>query len=672
VDPPRSRPRLRRAALLLGAAIAAGCGGDDPSPYFGSTTRTGKDPGTFYVNNSSEPEYLDPGKCADGSCAVLVTQLFEGLTHYDPRDAHPVAGVATSWDQSRDNRLFRFHLRPDARWSDGKQVTAHDFAYAWKRVLRPSLTSRSAPHLYALKNGELFNVGKLQALRAGRALLREPREGAPEAATLPRGTVVRVLERSKGWALVERYTDLPTYRSAAAPRSPANEPRGHVPEADLVSDDAVVGVRATDDLTLEIELEQPTPYFLDLTSHHSLCPVRKDVVEPFEQRGEAELWVRPEHLVNNGPYMLDQWKFQYEITLKENPFYWDRSRLKIHRVVVLFVEDYHATMNLYKAAEIDYIGDALSLPLEYVPVLKAKRDYRVNPYLSVYGYEFNMKKPPVNDLRVRQALDLAVDKKQIVEKLTRAGQQPATHYVPDYTGLGYADQVAEDRRNGVDPFTGPGVDYDPERARALLAEAGYPVVAEGGGLRAAGFPPLEVLYNTSTGHQQIAVAIQDMWRRNLGVTVALRNEEWKVMLKNYRDGNFQVIRIGAAADYNHPQTFLEPFLTGNPQNQSGFSDPAFDRTMREAAATADPRESIRLYRKAEKIAVDGMPRIPIYFYVRISVVKPWVKGFWGSTRNPHAIQYLWIDPAWKTDAPNVPAYPPPELPPPGPWEAAPW
>lgn len=671
MDRPRSRPLPRASALLIGAAIGAGCGGEDPSPYFGSTVRAGKDPGTFYVNNSSEPEYLDPGKCADGSCAVLVTQLFEGLTHYDPRDAHPVQGVATSWDQSGDNRLFRFHLRPDARWSDGKPVTAHDFAYAWRRVLRPSMASRSAPHLYPLKNGELFNVGKLQALRVGRALLREPRAGAPEVATLPSGAAVRILERSKGWALVERHADLPTYRAAAAPPSPANEPRGHVPEDDLVADEGVVGVRATDDLTLEIELEQPTPWFLDLTSHHSLCPVRKDVVEPFEQRGEAELWVRPENLVNNGAYVLDRWRFQYEITMKENPFYWDRQRLKIHRVVVLSVEDYHATMNLYKASEIDYIGDALSIPLEYVTVLGHKKDLRQNPSLSLYSYEFNTRKPPVNDVRVRRALNLAVDKKQIVEKLTRAGQQPATHYVPDITGQGYAAQVAEDRAQGVDPFSGPGMDHDPARARALLAEAGYQVVAEDGGYRAAGFPPLEVLYNNGTGHQQIAVAIQDMWRRNLGITAALRNEEWKVMLKNYRDGNFQVIRIGLTAEYNHPQTFLEAYLTGNPQNQSGFGDPAFDRALREAAATVDPRESIRLYRQAEKIAVDGMPRIPVYFYVRNSVVKPWVKGFWGSTHNPHAIQYLWIDPDWKRPAPDVPAYPPPELPPPAPWEIAP-
>src|SRR5262249_33609460 len=143
-------------------------------------------------------------------------------------------------------------------------------------------------------------------------------------------------------------------------------------------------------------------------------------------------------------------------------------------------------------------------------------------------------------VRVRRALNLALDKKQIVERVTLAGQLPASHYVPDFTGLGYSDQAKADQAAGTDPFRGPEMEFNPERARQLLAEAGYKVVRDGDGWRAEGFPPLELLYNTNEGHRQIAVAVQGMWKQNLGISVTLRNEEWRVMLKNIRDGHYQI------------------------------------------------------------------------------------------------------------------------------------
>ena len=577
------------AIFCLAGGAAAGCD-DAASPCFGSAARVERDPATFHVNNGSEPEYLDPGKCSDVGCGTLVTQLFEGLTRYSPEDGHPVQGVAQSWDKSDDNRFYRFHLRPDARWSDGRPVTAGDFEYAWKRTLRPATASRAAGNLYALKNAELFRLGK-------------------------------------------------------------------------ITDDRLVGVRATDDLTLEVELEHPAPYFLDLTSHHAFSPVRRDVVEAFERRGEADRWTRPESFVGNGPYVLESWAFQYQITMKANPFHRDAGRLAIRRIVWVEVQDYHASMNLYKAGELDYLGDNVPVPAEYQALLAAKQDYRRSDFLSVYWYELNTKRPPLDDPRVRRALDLALDKRQIVDRIARGGQQPATHYVPDFTGAGYSAAAAADRAAGRDPFAGR--DFDPVAARALLAEAGHAPVREGEGWRAPGFPPLEVLYNTGEGHRQVAIAVQAMWKENLGVTATLRNEEWKVMLKTYRDGDFQVMRFGQTADYDHPQTFLAPFLAHDPQNHTGWSDPAFEAAMADAATTADPAASIRRYRDAERLAIDATPRIPLYFYTRSTLVKPWVKGFRGSKRNPHAIQYLRIDPAWQSGGPDTPAYVPDELPPPG-------
>ncbi|WP_437321056.1 peptide ABC transporter substrate-binding protein [Sorangium sp. So ce385] len=766
---------MNHRGTALGALLAtlAACSGEGDG-YVGTTARTGKDAATFYVNNGEEPEYLDPGKAVDSVSISLLQQMFEGLTAYGPGDLRPVQGMATRWEQSDDNRIYRFHLRPEARWSDGKPVTAHDFEYAWKRVLRPSTASLAATNLHVLKNGELFNLGKLKALREAATLRAAPRPDAPPALSLPRGAFVVVLGQSPArvtsavpplaapppgvasvtyaepdeetgagerlsfgaagsapvpapvdaaaggawrgaevallaagppvacngaadrwfeiegpqgrgflpgcllgptdaaaYALVAPHASLPTYDPAAPRSSPpaGGGVTGFVAASELVEDDAAVGVRARDDLTLEVELEQPTPYFTDLTSFVTLFPVRRDVIEPFEARGEPELWFRAENIVVNGPYQLDEWKFRYEITMKRNPAYWAHDALRIHRIVWMEIAQYNATLQLYKAGDLDYMGDNSELPYDHLGWLSGKKDLRRIEYLSTVYYEVNTTKPPLDDARVRWALNLAIDKRELVEKITRVGK-PATHYVPDITGSGYAEQVAEERARGADPFASPEVGHDPARARALLAEAGYEVVREGDELRAKGFPPLEVLYNTGEGHGQVAVAIQDMWKRHLGISATLRNEEWRVMLKNLRDGNFQVIRLAWFADYNHPQTWLANFLSYSPNNRSGWADAAFDEELRRAAAIADPRESIRRFRAAERRALDGMCRIPLYFEEKPTLVKPWVRGYIPNARNTQLVKWLWIDPDWQ----HRPAGEPPpvlELPPPGRLGAAP-
>jgi oligopeptide transport system substrate-binding protein len=579
------------AALALALGLVA-CEGPGAEPYFGATRRPHADPTTFYVNNYSEPESIDPGLAHDGASSVMVLQLFEGLTSKDPRDGHLIQGVATRWDQSDDNRRFRFYLRPDARWSDGERVTAHDFEFAWKRVLRPSTASRAASALYVLQNGERFHKGE-------------------------------------------------------------------------IADDAAVGVRARDDLTLDVELAGPTPYFLELTSTMNLLPVRRDVLSAFERRGELARWVRPENIVVNGPYTLETWRFRDEITLKRNPYYWAKDALRIHRVVCLMVDHQHTSMNLYKAGEIDFIGDNTSLPADYIRILSQKKDFLQFPFLATLWYEFNTRKPPLSDVRVRRALNFAVDKRRLVASVLGGGQLPATHYVPDFVGSGYAEQAEADRAAGADPFPTPEADYRPEEARALLEEAGYRIEGERGARRALGFPPLSIVYNAQEEHRSVAVAIQDMWKRELGVSVTLRSEEWRVMLKTIRDGQFQVARLGWFADFNHPHDWLKSFASSDPQNPTGWSSPEFDALLKRAASAGDKAVSIRLYREAEARALSEMPRLPLYFRARATVVKPWVKGFYGIAEDRHLLRWLWIDPEWEKNPGNEPAAAPIGLPVPG-------
>lgn len=662
---------IAASALVLvsgcdGGGTTMRCPVGDPQSYYGTIERRGKELTTLYINVGSEPEYLDPTLAADGASHTLVNELFEGLVAKHPKDAHPVQGVAARYQVSDDNTLWRFHLRPEAKWSDGKPVVAADFVYAWIRGLTAATGARNATILYPIKNGKPFHQGKLKVLAEAEHLRPIP-DIHQRGVELPKGTAVSILtedpkpgEPKPEWLQVEVFQGAPTFEPKAA-AEPAPPLRGFVPALSLRLDASVLGMRAVGDHMLEVELEEPTPYFLELCAYNSYFPVRRDVIERWEAAGQPDLWTRKENIVSNGPYMLDTWKFRYELAFVRNPHHWSYDELAIHRIVFIEVEDYHSTMNLYQAGEIDWIGPSLSLPQNFMDLLESKKDFSRSLWISTYWYEFNTSKKPVDDARVRRALGLAVDKQLIIDKVTRADQVPARHFVPPFTGSGYDKAFEAARAAGTDPFAGKGHDFDPVLARELLGQAGYKVVERDGGWYAQGFPQLEILYNTSEGHRGIAVAIQDMWKTHLGVTAALRNEEWKVLIKNVRDGHFQVVRYGWTADYNHPHTFLDTFLSYSQNNHTKWKSAAYDALVEKAARTVDPAASIALYRQAEAIAVAEMSKLPIYFYTKSTLIKPWVRGYWDNSSNEHMLRWLWIDRDWCKGGDNRPALEPLEL-----------
>jgi oligopeptide transport system substrate-binding protein len=645
-------PRTVMAAALVMSSACV----DDTGPYFGTTDRKEKELTTLHVNNSSEPEYLDPGKCSDSASGALVVQMFEGLSVYDARTGQPTPGVAERFELSPDNRFYRFHLRKDARWSDGSRVTAHDFVYAWGRVLTPTTASRVASILYPLRNAQAFSLGQLKSTRAPTPIFSGPSRDR-SIGTLADGQAVRIHRNLDGFSEVSLHQDLPTFApSAPTLTSTLSRILGFVATDTLVSDPSVLGVRATDNQTLEVELADSTPYFLELTAYTALAPVPRARVEAFEKQGKPDLWTRPENIIVNGPYILDEWRFRYEITLKRNPHYHDRDRLRVHNIVFTEVEDAQSVLNLYQTGELDYLGDNSSLPTQYLEILGTKKDFRRAPSLATYWFTFNVKQKPVDDVRVRNALNLAIDKQLLVDRVTRGSQIPAEHYVPPYTGSGYAEALKRASTSTSPRFPKGLYGFNPERARELMAQAGYPVAREGDGYRAQSFPALEVLYNTSEGHRRIAVAMQDMWKRHLGISASLRNEEWKVMLSNLQEGNFQIVRMGWVADYNHPQTWMDLFLSYSPQNNTGWADPTFDHLIESARKTGDPDKSMDLFLKAEERALAGMSRLPLYFYTSATLVKPWVRGLFTHPRGVHLLKWLWIDKDWQDGQPNVPSY----------------
>jgi ABC-type oligopeptide transport system substrate-binding subunit len=359
-------------------------------------------------------------------------------------------------------------------------------------------------------------------------------------------------------------------------------------------------------------------------------PVPRHSIERLEKTGQnPDLWTRPENIVSNGAYVIDSAKFRQELNLRKNPRYWDAAHVRTSRIRCAIIESYNTTLNMYEAGELDSIGASLALPAEFMETLSTKHDFHRGPWLATYYYWVNVHQPPLDDVRVRTALRLAIDRKTLTDKIMRAGQIPSADLVPD--GLsGY--------RGLHSPI------FDPERARRLLREAGYGPEHP--------LPTITLSYNTSETHKQLAEAVQAIWHRELGIDVALDNQEWNVYLKRLRAHEFQIARHAWIGDYPDPYTFLDLLTGQNGNNHSGWSDPHYEALLKRANATRDVAARLALLRQAEAIAMDAAPLLPIYTYTRSEMIKPYLMGHAINYENKHLWKYWWIDRRWYRGVPT--------------------
>uniref|UniRef100_A0A832MJ09 Peptide ABC transporter substrate-binding protein n=1 Tax=Eiseniibacteriota bacterium TaxID=2212470 RepID=A0A832MJ09_UNCEI len=388
-----------------------------------------------------------------------------------------------------------------------------------------------------------------------------------------------------------------------------------------LADEAAVGVAAPDDTTLVVTLESPTPYFVFLTMFYTYCPVPRHVVERYGNR-----WTRPEHVVSNGAFILAAWRQGDRFEFVRNPRYWDAAHVRLERIVAYSVDDLNTSANLYKAGVIDWTTSG-AFPSQFVPYLRAFRDYQHGLYQGTYFYSFNVSEPPLDNVWLRRALSLAVDREAIARDLLKGSRAPWGNLCP----TGYPGYVHP-----------PGHRFDPDSARACLARAGYP-----GG---RGVPKLSLLFNTSEDHRRIAEAIQAMWRRELNVEVELSNQEWGSYLQATTALEYQIARRAWIGDYLDPNTFLSCFVTGDGNNRTGWSDAVYDRLVREAARTLDPARRLAILAEAEARLLDQAPIIPIYHYSTNDLVKPYVRGIWPTALDTHPLKHVWIDHDWRMRA----------------------
>jgi oligopeptide transport system substrate-binding protein len=402
--------------------------------------------------------------------------------------------------------------------------------------------------------------------------------------------------------------------------------RGEAPPESLAA-------RAIDDLTLEVTLENPIPYFLHFLTFYSFMPIPRHLLEELAARGiDEDLWTRPEHVVCNGPYRMTEWRFRQRMIFQKNPRYWDAEHVRLERVRLAMVESATTALTMYAAGEFDWPGSNTALPAEFMDELARYDDFHRHPYLAVYYYWINTKAPPLDDPLVRRALSLAIDREALVAHVARGGQIPSAALVPD--GLAGYEAI-------------PLPLFDPAAARDLLRQAGYK--------RPEDLPPVTLMYNTSEGHKQVAEAIQQMWKKELGIRVELENQEWKVFLANAEQMNFQICRMGWTGDYADPFTFLELLSSDCGNNHSAWANPAYDALLQEANRTSDPALRLARLREAEAMMLEAQPLIPLYVYTRSQLIKPYVRGIEGNHQDRHPWKHIWINDTDGDTAPSSPS-----------------
>ncbi|HBH34841.1 MAG TPA: oligopeptide ABC transporter substrate-binding protein OppA [Psychrobacter sp.] len=366
-----------------------------------------------------------------------------------------------------------------------------------------------------------------------------------------------------------------------------------------------LGVKALDDKTLEVRLTEPVPYFADMLIHASTYPVHAKTVEKY-----GEKWTDPENIVVNGPYKISRWLVNDKIIMTRNPAYYDDAHTTINTITFLPIESETTNVARYKAGEIDIGG---GMPTEQFDSLKSELgdEVQVSPSLCSFYYLFNNKKPPFDDVRVRRALAIALDRDTITQKVMGQGQTPAYQFTP--TSI-----------NGMTPFTPEWQKWDKarrnEEAKKLLNEAGY----------SASHPlKFELLYNTNEGNKKLAVATNSLLKESISfIDVSLINKEWKTFLDTARNGNYQMARYTWCGDYNEPSTFLNIVKTGNSNNWGGYSSAKFDSLMNQTLKEGvTPEQRAELYRQAEAQLDADMPQLNVFHIVKISMVKPYVVNF---------------------------------------------
>lgn len=526
--------------------MVAGCGKRE-TPVAEATAKR-----TLLLGNGAEPADLDPPVASAYTDMNVLNALFEGLTFIDERTSLPVPAAAERWETSADGLTWTFHLRANGSWSNGEPVVADDFVQSFRRVVSPKMAFENASYLFALKNAEAINSGRLKDL-------------------------------------------------------------------------AALGCRATDTHTLVLTLERPTPTLPQLAALTPWFPINPRALQRFDalqMRGTD--WTRPGNLVSNGAFQLKEWTPNARIVVQKNPHYWDAANTTLEEIRFFPIENPDAEEHAFRAGQLHL---TFTLPVPRIASWRKQQpeELRIDPFLQTVFVMFNAKRPPFDDVRVRRAFALAIDREAIARAALGGTYPPAFAATPPHTG-GF---TAESRAS-----------HDVEQARALLRAAGH---ANGAGL--AG---LSLDVRNTEPQPVVAEALQAMWRQALGVEVSIAPHEQKTWLQNQRTLNYSLSTYSWVGDFPDPITFLGLFTGDNGNNWTGWSDASYDKLIADAAVATDPAQRNALFQKAEAALQEATPLTPVYHGVQTYLIRPEVHGWEPALLGFHRYQHVRLEETSRT------------------------
>ena len=526
-------PALLGLTLGLGLLLTASArGAEAPAKAGGGILRAG---------NGGEPQRIDPQQITGVLESNIVRALFEGLCVDHPsQDGIVLPGAAERWHPDKEFRVWTFHLRPNAAWSDGHPLTTGDFLFAYRRILTPEFQAPFADMLYFIQGAEAYHT-----------------------------------KRS------ERFAD--------------------------------VGVKALDDHTLQITLRDPLPFLPEIAKHFSWFPVPRHIVSNLDNQDQG--WTRPGTIVGNGPFTLKAWEPGKHLEVARNPRYWDAATVKLEGIRFFPIADSETEARQFFAGNLH-----LTFSLSSRRLLQARKTHPAETRSDLsFGTRFlrcNVTRPPLNDVRVRQALALAIDRPKFIRESTGGYHSPASGLVPPFGGYQASRAVR----------------HDPKKAREFLAAAGY---ADG-----AGFPRLKLLTKDHASSLRMARSYQAMWETTLGIKVEIEQKEWTEYLTAMNTLQYDLADTGWIGDILDPTTFLGMWIKDGPNNRTGWAHNEFEELLARANRMRDRGERYRVLQGCEEILLDELPVIPVFWYATAYLLSDKVRGWHPLLLGAHPYKFL--------------------------------
>ena len=614
-----------------------------------SSVEVASEEGILIMGNSGEPKGLDPHIVSGVLESNVIRSLFEGLVEAHPsKDGVALPGVATKWYPVNEEQPdeWVFELRKDARWSDGKPLTAQDFLFSFRRLLTPALASDYSFMLYYIRDAEPYHKSQRSYLLSRNDAnfskewwdsLKEidfgPNEKAAEGSFNFIGLDKLSASQLETLLLKPDLFKWPESVSLEIRRKLIRKNldfeksnRGKLGKDQLKDLWPLIdfGASAPDDHTLRVELNSPIPFLPEITKHYTWYPVPRHTVLKHGKIGDRFTdWTKPDNLVCNGAFVLKSWKFNDHIEVTCNPLYWDKENVGINGVRFLPITNLYTEGRMYYDGQMHVTYTIASELIEH-----SRENYpehvRSELYLGTYFIRTNVSNKPFTDPRVRLAFSLSLNQKSLIDNVLKGGQKPAAGLVPPFGDYPASDVVA----------------FDPELARKLLAEAGYP-----GG---KGLPDMEFLTTDKESSKMTAEALQAMWKEHLGATIKIKQMEWTSYITAMFDKDYDLAAGGWIGDYMDPLTFLDMWMKDGGNNRTGWHNEEFEDILGKAAQTGDPSKRYALLAQAEALFLRERPILPVYWYTRNYLLHPDVKGWSPLLLDNHPYKFLRLEPGSAT------------------------